>query len=585
MGSESKAGKIFSVVSDSGRALLSGPDSTAYIAGRIPAQKIDDTESPFSPLYLYGFYRRQRKLVALLTLILGALLLFLVYSLKDRYSAETLVVLDQSKEQLVGTALGDLPSVDTEVEIMLSSSIVHQVAIRLAQIKAAKKKRQAVSHDDSDANNVRQPENAGENGDQISSANGAKAERKDDAGSEIPLITPVDIHNLRRRIQIQRRGMTSIISITATADNAQEAAALSRLYASVYLQEQVKSKLLSLEYAEKALRQRVADLGRELERSDAELAVRELYRNYISRLKSIRQKRQIVAPHARVVSLALPPGKPGFPKRKLFAVLAMMMAFGAAAGIAFIRDVHFSGVRSASELEGFTGVWNIGHINYRGDMSGKAARRYLKELTEASGGEFSRSIQQVWFGLKQLQKSRKTRPSLVVTAVGRDINHNFLALSIASAASSVGEKVVIVDGDTASPSLSQILNLKGRSVLAGAGQKPDRQTILNAIQTDSRTGIKLLSCGNSDTGRTILPPFLLENIIRQLENDFDLVIVVIPAISSRENETMYVIEAGMTLLIAEQEVSRPQEVRGAVQRLLRAENAMVVTALTEKQAG
>jgi len=124
--------------------------------------------------------------------------------------------------------------------------------------------------------------------------------------------------------------------------------------------------------------------------------------------------------------------------------------------------------------------------------------------------------------------------------------------------------------------------LAGKNGLSDLGKKPDLQAIDKAMQDDPKTDLKVLSWGagkrQKKTG--FIYPFLLGRLVKQLEQEFDLVVIVAPSMAQPENALMYTVEAGLTLLVVETEAVKAVEIREAVQQLHRTQQAYIVTAMT-----
>lgn len=324
--------------------------------------------NPLSFSYLLGFARRQRLTIIALVLLIGVSGALLVSLRQPQYISTALLVLDQGASNFVGkNAEFREHKVDTEVEMLRAMSIVERVAIRLksnganeviAGASSSSEGAELTSEQSTPATSLIDEENrlfrsVSKLWEDFTSFifPAPDAPRRDLApsisGRNIPKLNSSrgtssdEILALQKRFRIRRRGLTDVIAIEAKADTPERAAMLANLYAKVYLDEQVSSKLGSVGRVEAALSHRIQKLRTELSKADSTIKLRELLNDNLSRLNEVRGKRGLIMPDLRLAAPALPIERKAFPSPRVLMLLNWMLALGLALIIAFLCDRYF----------------------------------------------------------------------------------------------------------------------------------------------------------------------------------------------------------------------------------------------------
>jgi polysaccharide biosynthesis transport protein len=208
---------------------------------------------------LLGMLLRQWRLIAS---ILGLILLLALAALSQlsyRYTAEALLTIDERESQLVGQSDSSASSgtlnnrVDSEVEILGSTSVALGVIDRLALWRDAEfgfsglsrtDKLKALVGIDPPTNNL------------------ASIVRLTElpADQQATLVT-----KLQNAIRIERRGLTSVISIKATSKDKTKSALFANAVADSYLEVQINAKSKTAQSAVDFLAKRVDELAKNLQ--------------------------------------------------------------------------------------------------------------------------------------------------------------------------------------------------------------------------------------------------------------------------------------------------------------------------------
>lgn len=209
---------------------------------------------------------RRRKWTVLATMAgVFALALLVTSQLERRYTATALIAVDSRDAQLVGfepgviDGIGNAGIVDTEVEIARSSAVLSRAAERLDLASW--------------------PEFAARPPllDTLGSMIGIGAESEAPAAPAAAFADLPDterariLKELSEILSIGRRGLTSVVAISATTTSPERAATLANAVAEAYLQEQIEAKLSSTERAAGFLRTRVDRIAGDISALETEL--------------------------------------------------------------------------------------------------------------------------------------------------------------------------------------------------------------------------------------------------------------------------------------------------------------------------
>jgi capsular exopolysaccharide synthesis family protein len=259
------------------------------------------------------------------------------------------------------------------------------------------------------------------------------------------------------------------------------------------------------------------DLARSqaLERDAA--ADRELYTSFINRARQTDPAVNYQAANARVLSRAAIPLQAASPNKKVLLPAALVLSLGLGAVVAFVKESSRRGLTSMGVVERTTGVTPIGLIPLVSRKNRIASRAFedavaftLARVTIPSKGVAPRSL----LVTSALPQEGKTKTSI----------------ALAAAATARGMRVLLVDGD-----------LRSRSLSAAAGlDRSDRTlievlrreiTIEEAIHDNAAWGFPVLPTGALATSPMgLLATGEWESILRRLEQMYDLVVIDSPPV-------------------------------------------------------
>ncbi len=251
-------------------------------------------------------------------------------------------------------------------------------------------------------------------------------------------------------------------------------------------------------------------------------ANQELYETILARFKETKvQDNELIQANARVISRAIEPSGPFYPKKKLMVLAALFASLAGGIAMAFVLEYLDSGFRTVEQLEGATGWPVLGIFPHLQDD--QVPYKVVIDRPTSVFGEAVRRIR-TSLALSSVQGAPK---KLLVTSSVPGEGKTSTAIALAVSAARSGQKCVIVDCDLRHPSVHGsfgMQNVKGlSSCLAGQANLGD------VIEVDLRSGLRIISAGPSvPHPADLLGSQEMRNLLQRLEDSFDLVILDTP---------------------------------------------------------
>lgn len=509
-----------------------------------------------------GLLRRQIWMIAAITLAGAVLTGIFVSTLEKSFTATTLLMLDQRSSGLLEANTVTKLDADGEVEILKSDNVALRVVerLQLAGTAGFDPKPGTISKFIASVRSIfpssRKPATAG------------------------PSPTTTALRILMQNVVIRRRGLTDVIAVEATSTDPQRAADIANAYGEAYLEEQVDAKLSGIERAGMAVSRRLNELDEELKRSETQIGLRQIYQDNLQRLKAISQRRETVAPDTRIASRARAPDSPSFPRTSLFLMIGGMASFGAAFGIAYLRDAYSRRIQAEEEVELLTGTANLASVPDMSESRRDPAANLSDEIVLRPRSVFAGSIRRLYFNL-QLMMDRGTKLGIVlVTSAEENEGASTVALSLARTAAVAGLNAVIVDCDLRNPSLHKRLDLKNEVGLVDLLTKAsDERTV---VQSDRKSSCKVITTGKVGNAPTewLLHPERVRDALRKLETSYDVVILDTPPVGVAAEPLVFMRVVDAALFVVRAGATTPHSIKSSLRQLGRINDADLFTVLT-----
>ncbi|ODS55345.1 MAG: hypothetical protein ABS40_12285 [Agrobacterium sp. SCN 61-19] len=306
------------------------------------------------------------------------------------------------------------------------------------------------------------------------------------------------LDKFRRALEVQRRGMSNLVSINFTAENPQYAAQVANAVSTTYLEKLDQDRSDAAETASSWLRERLQEVG----------------------------------PKAQIVSEALPPvNKSSI--RGVF-LIAAAISVGAASSVFLILTLAAIDrqVRTPEQITSIVGKPCLGLLPTLRTPGARGDRHSFAVLAAISRDDGA----QLWHALRHVDatvtKADGSAAPLIVgftsTVAGEGattVAANFAALKMLQ-----GQRTLLVDGQLYDSQLSRLLHAQGKEglcdILTSGGDSH-----ADCVIVDERTGLELLPLGNGTAEPTAQLNWSGAEVTRRLAPLFamyDVVVIDLP---------------------------------------------------------
>ena len=278
---------------------------------------------------------------------------------------------------------------------------------------------------------------------------------------------------------------------------------------------------------------------RELERIN--LANKALFENFLNRAKLTQEQSTFEEPDARLISPALEPTSPSFPKTKIIVAVAFVVGLMLGLGLAVLLDkMRKQGAGTTSSRANAFILGRVPLIGGRRDAATDAVA-YMEAHPES---DFAHAVAAVVSRLVPGAETGQGR-AMVVAALGRDEGATSLVLCLAAAAGAGGRRVLVIDGDQPSRGLTMRLGLAG---------KPGLAEVLRGDLSANKAVVAMPRFAVLPAGVARLDAKALSKALRSFLPEacgrFDLVLVDAPAFAGGMDATTLAAQADGLALVA-----------------------------------
>lgn len=235
------------------------PQGGAFADSRGGIQQAFDAREIASAL------RMQIRTIVVMALLVLAAAVLVIWQVERKYSATALLEIDQSEAEMVGMGQKDLGGttlnsiVETKVEILNSSSVALNV-IKSQKLWRDEEFGLGMSSWHEFLNLLQFSKDASE-APEIADFEGLQDRQR-----------AVLVENLDKRVSISRRGLTSVIAVTAHSVSPEKAATLANAIANAYIDIEIGTRVNSAQRAAEFLEAQLNLLAEEIKKGDAEIS-------------------------------------------------------------------------------------------------------------------------------------------------------------------------------------------------------------------------------------------------------------------------------------------------------------------------
>lgn len=308
-------------------------------------------------------------------------------------------------------------------------------------------------------------------------------------------------------------------------------------------------------------------------------ASRTLLNSVLERIQTTAQQTAIEQPDARVVSPALPPSEPSFPRSKL--MLAAAAAFGVFFGLllVWLLELADTSLRSGDEVRARLGLPCFALVP-------QVSRRSLGWVRVAEYGTY-KPLSPFAEQLRALRAGlwlRARQPKVVaITAARPSEGKTTVAVALGRSAAINGERVVVVDCDIRQPSLAQLLDAEGKPGLVDCVL--GHATLAEITQADDLSEAAFIPAGSAEIDAAgLFTSDAMRKLLEQLRAEYDLVLLDAPPALAMTDARLLARLADATVLCVRWRHTPLDVVQKAVDVLEDAEARIAGVALTRVDA-
>jgi capsular exopolysaccharide synthesis family protein len=298
-------------------------------------------------------------------------------------------------------------------------------------------------------------------------------------------------------------------------------------------------------------------------------AARELYQNFLQRMKETGAQAELARPDARIISEAVESPFPAFPNRKLFAVIGLVFGLFLGLFIAFVAENLQRGFNDLDEVEGETGIPGFGTIPL---VRGRRKNNPVDYLIEKPISSYSEALRTVQSLIHSVSHSRTARVILVTSSVASEGKSTFCA-SLTRQLAMGHQKVLLIDGDLRRSRLLEVL--PGKSSLTNGEAPADLIDVLEgnrefgeAIRVDEATGLHYLATARHENNpQRLLMGREMQNVITQALRHYDLIVIDAPPVMAVSDALVLARYADASLLMVRWNKTSRKLVGDAIKRL------------------
>ena len=273
-------------------------------------------------------------------------------------------------------------------------------------------------------------------------------------------------------------------------------------------------------------------------------------------------------PDARVVSPAVMPDKPSYPRKVFIVMIAFLGSILVGGLLALTIESLDAGFRSAEQIEALTELPVMAHVPLLTAIKagGERPETFVLKRPDSAYAEAIRSLN------TRLLLAFPDRPPqvLVLTSAEPDEGKSTLGLSLVRAQAQADRRTLLIDADFRRSRLTT--RISGIAAQPGLYEVLSGQaTAENAIQSDPASLADLMvSGGGSSTDRKVLGDAAkLEGLLATLRSRYDLIVIdAPPALALAEGQVIPMV-ADATLLVVRWGKTRKRVVRYTMDQLTR----------------
>jgi len=263
---------------------------------------------------------------------------------------------------------------------------------------------------------------------------------------------------------------------------------------------------------------------REFERTAA--VNKSLFEDFLQRARITQEQSTFEAREARVITPALPPGAPSYPRKTQYIAINLLIGLLLGVGGAVAKEMLNAGFTTPKQVEDVLGLPLLASVSLMSSrdltVEGKTVAIYNYPVVKPLS-RYSEAIRTLRSGIQMTDVDNPPKVVQVTSTVPGE-GKTTIALSLAASGATSGLKVLLIDGDLRHPSASRALNMDKDTGLVDLllGQVNPK----DVLRFYEKAGYWALAAGNRTQNPTdLLGSERMKSLVASFRQTFDLVVI------------------------------------------------------------
>lgn len=342
--------------------------------------------------------------------------------------------------------------------------------------------------------------------------------------------------------------------------------------------QRLRDEVQVLRSREAALSSNIETLKRQIaQHSEAEIGLealerearadRELLETYINRVKEITSQQKAQEPDARIISRAVLPDEPTYPRRKLIFGVALFSALLAGSLAVFGLERLDNTFRSSEQIEDLIGLPTLGLVPAISGLNKRygAPEDYVLDNPNSPFGEAVRSLRTAML-LTSMGAPPKT---VLLTSSIPSEGKTSMAMCLARVHARSGRRTLIIDCDMRRPRLHELTGVANQAGLSDVLLR--HREVNEVVHTDERSGASFITAGPPvPDPAALLASDRMRRLLKDVAGRYDLVLLDSPPVLSVSDARVLSQFADKTVFLVHWGCTRRHDVMMGVKQLVEA---------------
>ena len=254
-------------------------------------------------------------------------------------------------------------------------------------------------------------------------------------------------------------------------------------------------------------------------------ASRLIYEAFLSRLKETSIQQGIQQADSRILSEAVVPSRPSAPRKGPILVMSLLLGFILGAAFVLKRELSQNTFRIGEDLETRTGYSVLGQIPLIPIRKRSGMLKYIAEKPNSAAAEAVRNLR-----TSVLLANLDRQPQIIMlTSSIPGEGKTTLSISLAQNFASMGEKVLLIEGDIRRRVFREYFDIKSKegllSVLSGTSKLEDAVAFNDQLGADVLIGEK-----SSVNAADLFSSKRFADLLKELRGKYDRIILDTPPV-------------------------------------------------------